>query len=432
MMLRNLFPQRPTFKPTAIKRPSTWVIVAGLAVGLSMVGSALGGDWPQILGPHRDGVAEKERLADRWPADGPKTLWRRDAGMGLAGVAVAQGRVVLFHRVGKEERIEAMDAKSGRLLWKAAFVTKYRPRFNPDSGPRCVPVIHQGAVYAYGAGGNLHAVSLADGKKLWSRALAKEYGAKDGYFGAGSSPIVEGDKLLINVGGDKQNAGLVALSLKDGKTLWKATQELASYSSPVATTVGGVRHVIFLTRFSLMSIDPANGKVRFSIPFGKRGPTVNAANPVLLDDHVFVTASYGLGSLLAKIEKRSAKIVWQNADALSSQYTTGVLHKKLLYSIDGRQDGPPGKLVCLDPMTGKTKWTKADFGIATLILADEKLLILKTDGQLVLAKASADGYRELSTARVSTDTCRALPALSDGRLYVRDEKSLRCLDVGKR
>jgi outer membrane protein assembly factor BamB len=415
------------------QRRTNWAIASALALGLLFVSTAHGGDWPQILGPHRDGVADKESLADRWPADGPKKLWRRDAGMGLAGVAVAEGRVVLFHRVGKEELIEAMDAKTGRPLWKAAFGTKYVPQYTADTGPRCVPVIHQGAVYAFGGGGNLHAVSLADGKKLWSRALYKEYGAKDGYFGAGSSPIVEGDKLLVNIGGAKQKAGLVAISLKDGKTIWKATEELASYSSPVATTVGGVRHVIFVTRFSLMSVDPANGKVRFSIPFGKRGPTVNAANPVLLDRSIFVTASYGIGSMLAKIDdKGGAKITWRHADALSSQYTTGVVHKGLMYCVDGRQDGPPGKLVCLDPMTGKPRWSKADFGIATLILADKKLLILKATGQLVLAEASAKGYRELSSARVSTATCRALPALSDGRLYIRDEKSLMCFDVGKR
>ena len=127
------------------------------------------------------------------------------------------------------------------------------------------------------------------------------------------------------------------------------------------------------------------------MPVGKRGPTVNAANPVLLDDHVFITAGYGIGSLLAKIDGGSVKTVWRNADVLSSQYTTGVVHKGLMYTIDGRQDGPPGALVCLNPMTGKTQWTKAGFGIATLILADEKLVILKADGRLVLAEASAGG-----------------------------------------
>src|SRR5262249_12570199 len=154
-----------------------------------------------------------------------------------------------------------------------------------DDGPRCTPVIHGDSVFLLGPGGELACVAFETGKQIWHRQVYQEFKAPDGYFGAGSSPIVESEKLLLNVGG-AGGAGLVAFSLTDGKTLWKATDEAASYSSPVATTIEGVRHLIFVTRLNVVSVDPANGEVRFRFPFGARGPTVNAANPLVLGDHV--------------------------------------------------------------------------------------------------------------------------------------------------
>lgn len=406
-----------------------------------------GGDWPQILGPARTGIAVNERLVDSFPKEGPKTVWQRDVGSGFAGVAVAGGRAVLFHRVGNEEVVEAIDAASGKPLWKTAFPTHYTSTISADNGPRCVPVIHQGNVYLFGAAGHLHSVSLKDGAKRWSRAAYKEFGAPDGFFGAGSTPLVEGDRLLVNVGG-RAGAGLVAFALADGKTVWQATDELASYSSPVAATIDGVRHAIFVTRFNVVSVDPANGKVRFRFPFGQRGPTVNAATPLVIDGHVFVTSSYGIGATFAKIGATSAEILWSKDDVLSSQYTTCVQEGGLLYGIDGRQDIGVARFRCFDPKTGKVQWTQEGFGNATLILAkepltskepgraatDAKLVIMKTDGTLVLAAASPKSYRALATARLfnvagANVPPLALPALTNGLLYVRDAGMLKCVDL---
>lgn len=386
------------------------------------------GDWPQILGPTRNGIAVNEKLTAVLPAGGPKTLWQRNVGSGYAGVAVAEGKAVLFHRVANDEVVEAMDAVTGKPFWKTSFPTQYVSTINEDSGPRCVPVIHKGNVYVFGGGGNLHSVSLADGKKRWSRAAYKDFEAPDGYFGAGSTPIVEGDKLLVNVGG-KAGSGLVAFSLADGKTVWQATDEQASYSSPVAVTLDGVRHVIFVTRLNVVSVDPENGKVRFKFPFGQRGPTVNAASPLVIDGHIFVSASYGIGAAIAKIHKTNVELLWSNDEVMSSQYSTCVYDGGFLYGIDGRQDIGVGRLRCFDSKTGKAQWTQESFGMATLILADGKLVILKTDGTLVLAAASPKSYQQLATAKVLTDTTRALPALSNGLLYARDTRTLKCVDL---
>jgi outer membrane protein assembly factor BamB len=408
--------------------PQRTGLVALLVTGWIFSTGAQAGDWPQILGPARNGIAENETLIDSFPKGGPATVWQRDVGEGFAGVAVSGGRVVLFHRRGSEELAENHDAVTGKVLWKRGFPTKYAGGISPDNGPRCVPVIHEDRVILFGAGGDLHCVSLKDGKPLWSRATAKEFGAPAGFFGAGSTPIVEGNAVLVNVGG-KAGSGIVAFAVADGKTLWQTTDEQASYSSPVAVTHDGVRQVIFVTRYNAVSIDPADGKVRWKFPFGARGPTVNGASPLVFEGQLFLSASYGVGAVFAKFGASKAQTLWADNDTMSSQYTTCVRHEGMLYGIDGRQDVGTGRLRCFDPETQKIRWTKESFGMATLILADGKLLLVKDDGTLVLAAANPNDYREQGRAGVLPSTTRALPALSDGLLYVRDTATLKCLDL---
>jgi outer membrane protein assembly factor BamB len=386
------------------------------------------GQWPQILGPHRNGQADGETLADRWPSAGPATIWQHALGSGLAGAAGADGRVVVFHRQVDQELVESLDAVTGKRIWKTPLPATYVPTYTSDDGPRCVPVVHAGFVYLCGAACDLYCLDAQSGRRVWSRALAEDYRIPESYFGAGSTPLIEGDRLLLNVGG-LSGAGMMAFSLSDGKTVWKSSDERASYSSPTACTVAGVRHVIFVTRYHLLSVDPASGRVRWRLPFGKRGPTVNAATPLLLDDSVFVSASYGVGAMLARITPDAAHPTWANDTSMSSQYSTCVHHEGLLYGIDGRQDVGVARLRAVDPQTGEVKWTEEGFGMASLILADGKLVIMKTDGHLVLARPSPEKYQQLASAKIFDATVQALPALSDGMLYVRDTTTLKCLQL---
>lgn len=417
-----------------------FLLLSVLFVLAAAFSEAHAGDWPQILGPHRNGIAENESIVNSLPQGGPRVVWQREVGSGFAGIAVADGTAVLFHRVGDVERVEAMAAGTGRVRWKADFPANYVPLIINDNGPRCVPLIHNGRVYLYGAMGGLHALDLKTGQTLWSRDTFNEYHSKrsfrgeppEGYFGIGTSPIVEDGKLLVNVGGADKGAGIVAFDLQTGKTVWTATKERASYSAPVAATVDGVRHVIFATRLSVVSINPDSGAVRFRIPFGQPGPNVTAATPLVLGGHLFVSAAYGFGAVFAKIKTSEAQVVWSRDDVMSSQYTTCIEHEGKLYGIHGRQDVGRAVLRCFDPTTPTVHWTEPDFGYATLIKADGKLLILTTDGQLVLAEPNPQRYHELARTRIFRSTVRALPALSDGFLYVRDEQTLKCLDLGRR
>jgi len=414
-------------------RRTAIALTAVLGCLLGSPRGGLAGDWPQILGPDRNGKAHGEHLLKAFPASGPKTVWTYPVGSGFAGVAVVDKRVVLFHRLQDESVAEALDAATGKPLWKRTFPTRYVSRISEDNGPRCVPLVHEGSVFLFGASGDLHCLSLDSGKLRWERNVYAEFHGDEGYFGAGSSPIVDSGRLLLNVGG-RPGAGLAAFSLNDGKTLWKATDEAASYSSPTAATIDGVRHVVFVTRLNVVSVDPKTGQERFRFPFGARGPTVNAATPLILGNNLFVSASYDIGAEWAKISKDKADIVWQNDDTMSSQYSTCVEKDGFLYGVDGRQDVGVARLRCFDPRTGTVQWTEEGFGTASLILADNRLLILKTDGRLILAEPSPKKFRPLATAAIfdtsgSRNVVQALPALSNGRLYARDATTLKCIDL---
>lgn len=396
---------------------------------LSTTSISHAGDWPQILGPDRNGHAVGESLDATWPETGPAVNWQRGVGSGFAGVAVSRDIVVLFHRVGDQETVEALQAQTGDVLWKHAASVNYQGTFNPNNGPIAVPLIHKNRVYTFGIAGRLQCLDFKTGKKIWSRETHQDFSVGEGYFGVGSSPIILQDKLLVNVGGKRKNAGIVAFSLDQGITLWQTMQDDASYSSPTATFLNGRYYAIFITRAHLVGIDPQNGNILFQFPFGKRGPTVNGANPVVVSGHVFGTSSYGVGAFWGKIERNNANEIWRSQEIMSSQYTTPIEYGGTLIGIDGRQDIGSSRLLCFDPQTKKEKWSQDDFGYATLLEADNKLILMKTDGTLVLAEASMEKYNELGRARVLNSTTRALPALSNGRLFVRDEKTLKCLQL---
>ena len=408
---------------------------------LGLLGSAAGaraGDWPQILGPARNGqAAADERLADAWPADGPKVVWKKAVGSGYSGIAVAVGKVFLFHRQGAKEVLEALDPATGETLWSEASPTTFRPQVGGGDGPLCVPLVHEGTVITFGAQGVLTAREAATGKPRWQRKTHEEFAAPEGYFGAGSTPLVAGGNVLVNVGGTKAagkkaDAGVVAFRLESGEPAWMATAEPASYASPVKVELGGKPQGLFVTRYQCLLVDPATGNIAWKFPFGMRGPTVNAATPVVADgDHLLVTASYGIGSVYAAFDGENVKPLWDGTESLASQYCTPVVLGAHAYAIDGREDGPPGDLKCFEVATGNVAWQEKGFGYGTLLAADGKLIVARNDGALALVRATPSKLEVLGRARPLTGSVRALPALAAGRLYLRDDKTLVVLDVGK-
>jgi outer membrane protein assembly factor BamB len=300
--------------------------------------------------------------------------------------------------------------------------------FGFDDGPRCVPVVAGGRVFALGANGDLHAVEAATGKKLWHRNIRTDYTAPKGYFGVGAGPIVLGDRILVNVGG--KAAGIVAFDATSGKELWRATSDPASYSSPTTIRLGEKSLAVFLTRSGLVVLDPVDGSVKYTRPFRSRlDASVNAATPLVRGDEVFLTSSYGVGGALLKLGGAEPEEVWANDRSLSCHYNTPVRVGEFLYGVDGRQEGGGARLRCIEWKTGAVKWSVDRFGVASLIAVDGGLLAVRETGELVRFAADPVAFKEQARAKVLDGTVRAAPALADGRLYLRDEKRLVCVKL---
>jgi outer membrane protein assembly factor BamB len=230
----------------------------------------------------------------------------------------------------------------------------------------------------------------------------------------------------------------VGLDAATGESRWAETSEAASYSSPtllpskLLPTKDDLSAIV-ITRLNVVRVDIADGKATSLFRFGSPGPTVNAAMPLVIDDKLFITASYSIGAACYRLTRDAAKPekLWASDDAISSQYSTPVHHEGFLYGIHGREDIPPAHLRCVDLATGKVMWSADDFGVAHPILAGDKLLLLTVDGELVLAEASPRAYKELGRVRIATGVTRALPALSSGRLYCRTGEKLLSVEVAK-
>lgn len=399
-----------------------------LALSASFVARA--DDWPQFLGPRRDGTSNEKGLVATIGAKGLPLAWQRDVGEGFSGPVIAGNRLILFHRVDNEEVVECLVASSGKPIWKLAYPTTYSDQLGKGDGPRSTPVIVGDKVVTLGAEGTLTCLTLEAGKKVWQLSLTKDYKTPLGYFGVGTSPVVEGDLVLVNVGGPK--AGIVAFSLKDGQEAWRATGDPPSYSSPVVTTVDGVRRAVFFTRTGAVVLDPKNGDVFYQKKWRARyDASVNAATPLVIGDQAFFSTSYETGALLIKLKKNGADEVWTDENIMSNHYNTCVYHDGHLYGFDGRQEATPS-FRCVELKTRKVKWEKDRFGCGTMVLADGRLIVLTEKGDLSLVQATPAAFRETGRTRLlDAGPCRAQIALADGRLFARDQKRLMCIDMKK-
>lgn len=352
--------------------------------------------------------------------------WKIPVGAGFAGPVVTQGRLILFHRTADRETIEALDSKTGRKVWSFAYATAYRDDFGFDEGPRATPVVAAGKVYTHGAEGMLTCLDFATGRKLWQVDTRAKFGFRKQFFGVAAIPLIEGSTLILNVGG---TAGIVGLNKDTGAVVWTATNDEAGYSSPVAATIGGERHVFALTRAGLVDLNPADGKVRFAIPFRSRNDaSVNAAVPLIAGDLVFVSASYRTGAMLLQVTGNTYKKLWANDEAMSNHYATSVLKDGFLYGFHGRQEYGPA-FRCVELKTGKLMWEVPDFGAGSVTLVGSDLMIVKEGGELQWAAADPKAWKPGSKHTLLPGVIRAYPALADEQLCVRNEQTLGCFGL---
>jgi outer membrane protein assembly factor BamB len=405
-----------------------------LAAVLLTAAVAAAADWPQWLGPNRDS-GSSEKVAP-WKKD-LKPEWKKAVGEGHSSPVVANGKVYLFTRVGKEDKeaLTAYDAKTGEVAWTFSYDRgPFTSQFG--LGPRATPTVVDGKFYTFGASGMLYCIDEVKGKEVWHVDTLKKFKAKNLGFGMSCSPLVEGDFVLVNVGGE--GASVVAFKKDTGEVAWKALDDKASYSSPIATGKGKERQVVFLTAAGLVSLNPTDGSVFWKVPLVDL-LNESSTTPVTVGE-VLISSSVTFGSLGVKLESKDGKPtgtqLWKNA-SLTCYFSTPVaVGKDYVYMVNGvlsLTSPVTSTLRCVDVKTGEEKWKKekiANYHAALLRTGDDKLLMLDDKGNLSLLDPSPEGFKELAKSKVCGPTW-AHPALSNGRVYLRDEKELMCIPVGE-
>jgi outer membrane protein assembly factor BamB len=396
------------------------------------------GEWPQWRGPHRDGVSRETGLRTEWPAEGPPVLWEVKTGqpgpgsartfssmLGYSSFAVADGRVFTTVQDGNNETVVCWQADSGKELWRHTYECRYDNDFG--SGPRSTPTVEAGRLYAVGVTGIFHCLAADDGKVLWRHDLLKEFNAPNLRWGVSFSPLVEDKLVFTNPGGPNGNS-VAAFDKATGKLAWKALDDPAGYSSPIAVTAAGVRQVVFFTGSGLVGLDPKDGKVYWRYPW-ETSYGCNIATPISRGDYLLISSGYGRGCALLKIVATAngsleAKRVYEH-DRLCNHFSTSVLVGEHVYGFND------AVLTCMEFRTGHVVagWKGKGLGKGSLLAADGQLVILGENGRLVVAEATSEGYRENASWKVSGAKCWSVPVLASGRLYVRDEDRVACLDL---
>jgi outer membrane protein assembly factor BamB len=429
--------------------------VAATAAGSGDAGSP-GSDWPGFLGPLGTSVSTEKGIINPWPKDGLRVVWQMKTGTGYAPVVISRGRLFLFDRHEDKSRLTCMKSTTGEVLWKFEYPSHYKDKYNYNNGPRCCPVVDGDRVYIHGAEGMLHCVRFDDGKRVWKVDEREDFNIIQNFFGVGSTPVIEKDLLIVQVGGSAKNAnardfinlkgngaGVVAFDKYTGKVKYRITDELASYSSPVLATINGRRWCFVFARGGLIGFEPANGKVDFYFPW--RSPeleSVNASNPVVVEDKVFISETYGPGSALLRVKPGGYDVLRQESrqfkKSMQTHWMTAIHHDGYLYGSSGRHK-ENAQLRCVELATGKVMWSVPRMGRASLLMVDGHFVCLSEVGAVILMKVNPQKFEPVSIIheirepgkdeQLLEEPCWAAPILAHGLMYLRGEGRLVCLEL---
>ncbi len=439
----------------------------GSAPSRSTAAQSPGSDWPSFLGPTGDSKSTERGILTHWPSDGPPLVWQLPLGAGYGMPTVSAGRLFQFDRSGDRARLRCLESQTGKHLWTFDYPSDFEDLYGYDNGPRASPVVDDDRVYLFGAEGMLHCLTAADGKILWKVDTAAEFGVIQNFFGVGSTPVVERELLIVPIGGSPpesksippgrldqvvgNGSGIVAFDKKTGVVRYKITDELAGYASPVLATIAGRRWCFVYARDGLVGFEPESGKVDFQ--FSWRAPileSVNASNPVVARDLVFISETYGPGSALLRVKPGDVQVVWSDAQrrrekSMQTHWNTPIHHEGYLYGSSGRHT-ENAELRCIELASGKVMWSQPNLTRSSLLYVDGHLVCLSEDGTLRLLRANPQKYDPVAEVVLSGPAAEpnalgfrrprllkypawAAPILSHGLLYARGADRLVCLEL---
>lgn len=387
-------------------------VISGIALTLA----AHADDWDRWRGPDANGISKETGWSTKWPAEGPKQLWKAKVGVGFASFAVSQGRAYITGNTKDTDTVFCFDANTGTQVWKYDYAAKLDPTYY-EGGTSATPVVDGGRVYTFSKRGVVHCLDAARGTVIWTKNLAEELKAKMPTWGFAGSVLIEGDLAILNIG-----ATGAALDKKTGKVVWSSGDDESGYSTPVPFDAGGERAVILAVKQDVVALRVKDGKELWRYPW-KTQYDVNAADPIVSGKKVFISSGYNHGGALLDVSSGSPKLVWENKN-MRNHFNSCVLWSGHLYGVDENQ------LRCLVFDTGEVKWTDKSIGKGSLMLADGKLIVLSDKGELFVAEATPVGFKPSSRAQVLGGKCWSTPVLANGKIYCRNAVGdVVCVDV---
>ena len=378
-------------------------------------------NWPQWRGPNRDGISKETGLLKQWPAEGPPLLWKATgAGRGYSSFSLSNGRMYTMGLRGDREFIVAFDAATGKEVWASPHGSAFRN--DRGDGPRGTPTIDGDRIYALGGNGDLSALEAKTGKVVWSKNILKDFGGTNIRWGISESPLVMGNKLLVNAGGP--GASIVALNKANGSVIWKSQSDEAGYSSGIPIQVNGGTQVVFFTAERAVGLDPNDGKLlwEYSRPSNN---VANVATPIVRANRVFISSDYGTGGGVVEIKPdNKAQEIWFTKE-MRNHHSSSVLIGDHLYGFSS------AILTAVKFDTGEIAWKDRSVGKGSLVFADGHLYCFSENGVMGLVEATPTGYKEKGRFKIQQDSLPTWthPVVAGGRLYLRDQDTIYAYDV---
>ena len=378
-------------------------------------------NWPQWRGPNRDGISTETGLLKQWPAEGPPLVWKASgAGGGYSSFAVANGKLYTMGLRGDREFVVAFDIATGKETWSTPHGSAFRN--DRGDGPRGTPTVDGDRVYALGGSGDLTALDARTGKIIWSKNVLTEFGGSNITWGISESPLVLGDKVLVNAGGP--GASIVALNKANGSLIWKSQSDKAGYSSAIPVQVNGTTQVVFFTAERAVGLDAKDGRLLWE--YGRpANRTANVATPIAHGNRVFISSGYGTGGGVIEIKAdNKAQEIWFTRD-MRNHHSSSVLIGDYLYGFS------ESILTAIRFDTGEIAWRDRSVGKGSLVYADGNLYCFSERGVVGLVEATPTGYKEKGRFRIEPGPLEtwAHPVVAGGRLYLRDQDTIYAYDV---
>ena len=385
-------------------------------------------DWTFFRGPSLNGVSAESGWTARWPAAGPKIAWRRNVGIGVSSFVVADNRVLTMgsRKDKAEDVVWCLDADSGRVLWQFTYPSKFDAR-QFEGGTPSTPTVDGSSVYTLGYLGQVHCLDVQQGRVLWRKHLVDDFGGRYSSWKYAGSPLVTGNLVIFDTGGDGNST--VALDKTSGRKIWGAGDDLAGYATPIPFEHAGQCGVLVFKARAMVAHDLASGRELWRIDW-RTNYDCNASTPTVLGDKLFISTGYGghrARGALFQLGEGPPRQIWLNQD-LETKMNSAVVYEGHVYCISERSGG---QLMCFDLRDGAVVWAERSFArYGTLMIADGKLVVLDEKGELVIADATPDAYRELARAKVLSGRCWVMPVLANGRIYAKTNLGdTVCLDV---